>query len=97
MSFYQWKEQNLLISCRLQPRASKDEFAGIQGDLLKIRIKAPPVDGNANQHLILFLAKQFKVPKNRIQLVSGETHRIKRVLINNPAQLPQSIPELSLP
>ncbi|MBV1916126.1 MAG: YggU family protein [Pseudomonadales bacterium] len=84
MSFYQWQDQDLLISCRLQPRASKDEFSGIQDGLLKIRVKAPPVDGKANQHLIQFLAKQFKVPKKQVKIISGETHRNKRVLIENP-------------
>ena len=94
MSFYQWKDHELLIFCRLQPRASKDEFSGIQDDLLKIRVKTPPVDGKANQHLIQFLAKQFKVPKKQVKIISGETHRNKRVLIENPTRLPESIPAL---
>lgn len=99
--FYQWQEQggerNLLLSCRLQPRASRDEFGEVQADRLKIRIKAPPVDGKANQHLIQFLAKQFKVPKKQVVIVSGETHRNKRILIKNPTRLPESIPALARP
>lgn len=94
MGFYQWQDQDLLLSCRLQPRASKDEFVGIQDDLLKIRIKAPPVDNKANLYLIQFLAKQFKVPKKQIQIISGETHRNKRILIENPSRIPESLPEL---
>ena len=93
--FYQWQGQNLLLCCRLQPRASKDEFGEVQANLLKIRIKAPPVDGKANLHLIQFLAKQFKVPKKQIKIISGETHRNKRVLIENPMRLPESIIELT--
>ena len=94
MGFFQWQDQNLLLSCRLQPRSSKDEFVGIQGDLLKIRIQAPPVDNKANLYLIQFLAKQFKVPKKSIQIISGQTHRNKRILIKNPTRIPTSIPEL---
>ncbi|MBL4584787.1 MAG: YggU family protein [Pseudomonadales bacterium] len=93
-AFYRWENNDLLLTCRLLPRSSKDEFAGIHADLLKIRIKAPPVDGKANQHLIQFLAKQFKVPKKQVQIINGETARNKRVRIENPTALPDAIPEL---
>ena len=48
---YRWQEGCLLLRCRLQPRASKDEIVGLQGDRLKIRITSPPVDGKANQQI----------------------------------------------
>ncbi|MCL4115596.1 UNVERIFIED_CONTAM: hypothetical protein GTU68_058643 [Idotea baltica] len=59
------------------------------GDRLKIAITAPPVDGKANKHLVKFLAKQFKVAKSQINIVSGETDRDKTVQIEAPGCLPE--------
>ncbi|MCC6207945.1 MAG: YggU family protein [Gammaproteobacteria bacterium] len=87
-----WDGDRLTLSVRVQPRASKDEIVGMQGNHLKIRITAPPVDGKANVHLIQFLARVFDVPKSRISLLSGESGREKRILITSPARLPPQIP-----
>ncbi|WP_281645734.1 DUF167 family protein [Parendozoicomonas sp. Alg238-R29] len=91
MSFYRWQDKNLILSCHLQPRASKDEFSGLHGDSLKIRIKAPPVDGKANDYLIKFLAKQFGVSKRDISIISGELSREKRVSISEPEKVPERL------
>lgn len=84
----QWQGRDLVLQVVIQPRASRDEIAGEQGDRLKIRITAPPVDGQANQHLIRFLAKTFKVAKSRVLIENGESGRLKRVRIQDPQQLP---------
>ena len=86
--FYQWQDGNLLLRIKVQPKASKDELSEILGDCLKVRITAPPVDGKANKHLIAFLAKTFKVAKSKVELVSGETGREKRIKIHSPKFLP---------
>ena len=92
--FYHWQDDALILNIRVQPRASRDEIAEIMGDCLKVRITAPPVDGKANQHLIGFLAKTFGVAKSNIELLSGDTGRIKRLKIANPGQLPACIEKL---
>jgi len=89
--FYEWQHDDLLLRIKVQPKASKDEFCEIMGERLKIRITAPPVDGKANQHLIKFLAKQFKVSKSQIELMSGETSREKRFRISSPRLIPDFI------
>jgi len=81
----------LLLSIVVQPKAGKDEIAGPQGEELKVRIKAPPVDGEANQGLVKFLSKIFKVPKSNIQIISGDTSRHKRIRIHAPKSLPDGI------
>ena len=88
MTFYQWQQNDLLLSCHLQPKAAKDEIVGLHGDSVKIRITAPPIDGRANVHLIKFLAKQFGVAKRDISIISGELGRQKRIRIEQPAKLP---------
>lgn len=87
----QWQGQDLLLQCRLQPKASKDEFAEMLGEQIKIRITAPPVDGKANKHLIKFLAKQFKVTQDRVCIINGENSRQKRIKIVGPQRLPEAL------
>jgi len=95
-SWYQWDGDDLILHLRVQPRASRDEFAGpYGGSQFRIRITAPPVDGKANQHLMRFLGKAFGVTKSRIELLSGLSGRDKVVRIPNPAKLP--IPEMFNP
>ncbi|MCK4418377.1 YggU family protein [Candidatus Aerophobetes bacterium] len=66
---------------RVQPGASKNEIVGVQQDAFKVRISAPPVEGKANKALIQFLAKEFRVKKSEIKIVSGHTTRIKTIHI----------------
>jgi len=90
--FYEWQGDDLILRIKAQPKASKDEFAEVLGNRLKIRITAPPVDGKANQHLIKFLARQFKVSKSQIELLTGDSAREKRFMIRSPKQIPDIIP-----
>ncbi len=91
MSFYIWKGGDLELKVRLQPKAGRDEIVGPREDELKIRITAPPLEGRANAHLIRFLAGQFGVPRRQVTLLSGEKGRSKRLRIEAPAKLPESI------
>jgi uncharacterized protein (TIGR00251 family) len=89
--FYRWEGNVLHLFVRVQPKASKDEFAEVQEGRIRIRITAPPVDGKANTHLIKFLAKAFAVAKSGIQIKSGETGRYKHLCITSPEKLPDGI------
>ncbi|MBF0675072.1 DUF167 domain-containing protein [Pseudomonas sp.] len=91
MEWYRWDGEDLILACHLQPKASKDEFAGLHGDRLKIRLTAPPVEGKANAHLMAFLAKAFGVAKSQVSLESGELNRQKRVRIAKPQRLPEGL------
>ena len=79
---------DLWLDLLIQPKASRDQIQGWHGEELKIAITAPPVDGQANAHLIKFLAKQFKVAKSQIVIHKGELGRHKTVRITSPQQLP---------
>lgn len=67
---------------RVQPRASTTELAGTYGDALKVRLSAPPVDGAANEALVIFLAKIFSVPRHDVRILAGESARSKLVEVN---------------
>lgn len=94
-TFYEWQGDDLILRVKAQPKASKDEFAEVLDNRLKIRITAPPTDGKANKHLIKFLAVQFKVSKSQIELIAGESARDKRFMIRAPKQIPSIIPSAS--
>jgi len=81
--------EDLLLDLFIQPKASRDQIMGPHGDELKVAITAPPVDGQANAHLIKFLAKQFRVAKGNVRILRGELGRHKQVQIAAPAQIPE--------
>jgi uncharacterized protein (TIGR00251 family) len=69
------------LRLRVQPRASREEIAGVAGDAIRIRLTAPPVDGTANDALVRFLAILLKVPRSSVELASGRTARTKLVAV----------------
>jgi uncharacterized protein len=66
---------------RVQPRASRDEIAGVFEGAMKIRLTAPAVENRANEALIEFLAAVLKTSKSAVRIRSGEQSRTKRVEI----------------
>jgi uncharacterized protein (TIGR00251 family) len=74
-------KEGVTFAIRVLPRSSKCELAGLQGDALKIRITAPPVEGRANEACIRFLASLFSVSKNRIAIEAGHKSKNKHVSI----------------
>jgi len=78
--FYNIESEKVSIRIKAQPAASKNEFCEIYGeDAIKIRIKAPAVEGAANKELVKFLAKSFKVSKSDILFKTGQNSKIKIV------------------
>lgn len=71
-----------MFAVKVVPRASRSEIVGEIDGALKIRLASPPVDGAANAELIKLLAKQFRVSKAEIEIISGLTSKIKRVRID---------------
>lgn len=73
------------LAVRAQPGAKKTAITGIYGEgaaaQLKIAVHAPPLEGRANLALIAFLAERFSLPKNAVEIVSGELSRSKVFLL----------------
>ncbi|KXU38025.1 hypothetical protein AXE65_00460 [Ventosimonas gracilis] len=87
--FFRWDGGDLILFCHLQPAAKTNGFAGLHGDRLKIRLRAPALEGRANAALIDFLSEAFAVSKVDIELESGSQSRQKRVRIKSPERLPE--------
>jgi len=80
-SFLREQPEGVLLSVKLQPRASCNEIGDPLGDELKIKVTAPPVDSAANEALIRFLAEKLDCPKGRVELIRGHTSRHKTLMI----------------
>src|SRR3990172_9494815 len=70
-----------LLSVWLTPRAARDEVVGWQAGELRLRLRAPPVEGQANEALRRFLARRPVLPASAIELVAGAASRHKRLRI----------------
>jgi len=74
----------LRLRIRLQPRAARSRIVGRHGEVIKVQVHAPPVDGAANAALIELLADMLAVPRRAVRIVRGTTSRDKLVDIECP-------------
>jgi uncharacterized protein (TIGR00251 family) len=68
------------FNIRVQPKSSRSRIEGMQGDALKLRVTAPPIEGAANKACIELLAKALGIPKSSLEVASGHAGRNKRIL-----------------
>lgn len=76
---------------RLTPKSPVERIDGWHMDdkgrrFLKIRVRAAPIEGRANEALIAFLVKTLKLPKSRLSLVAGDTARLKQIEIEGVSE-----------
>ena len=70
-----------VLDFKVIPGASKTEFSDLEGEMIRVRVAAPPEKGKANKELIRFIAKSLGISKANLVLLSGETYRKKRMLV----------------
>ena len=78
-AFLHVQADGVLLSVKVQPRASANEIGEALGNELRVKVTAPPVDAAANEALIKLLAQQLHCPRNRVDIVRGHTSRHKTV------------------
>ncbi len=70
------------LAVRVTPRASRNEVVEVMSDgTVRIRITASPVDGEANENLVAFLAQLLNVSKSRVEIVAGLSGRDKLISV----------------
>ncbi|NLO21607.1 MAG: YggU family protein [Syntrophomonadaceae bacterium] len=86
------------LEVKVQPRSSKNQIVGEKEGVLKIKLTAPPVDGEANQALIAFLSTCFKVPKKNISLLKGDSsrHKLLEIIGVEPKDIAAWVPGTNL-
>ncbi|HWI57451.1 MAG TPA: DUF167 domain-containing protein [Bacillota bacterium] len=77
--FLRVQPDGVLLSIKLQPRASANAIGDPLGEELRIKVTAPPVDAAANEALVRLLAEELDCPRNRVELIRGHTSRHKTV------------------
>lgn len=70
-----------MFGVKVVPGSSVTALAGVLGDLLKIKVAAPPEKGKANKNLIEFLSKQLGIKRNQISILSGQINPVKKIKI----------------
>lgn len=75
------------VSCTLAikaiPNAPRSAVAGWLGEALKVKVKAPPVEGRANEALCEFLADELGLPRRAVTVLRGDTSRLKLIRIES--------------
>ena len=79
-----WLKQTsagIVLNLHCQPGARLTKVVGLHDGCLKISLQAPALENRANEMLLSWLSKKLRVPKKQIQLLSGQTSRMKRIEI----------------
>lgn len=89
------------LAIRVQPGAKRTSILGVYDDgsqlQLKIALKAPPIDGRANEALIAYLAEIFALPRSAVTIAHGLTGKSKLVMLSGiPGARAQSLIEALL-
>jgi uncharacterized protein (TIGR00251 family) len=85
--FYKEIDNLVEITLKVVPNAKKTEAAGVENGALKLRLAALPIEGRANNELISFFSKSFKISKSDIEILSGELGRNKRIRVVKSGRL----------
>jgi uncharacterized protein (TIGR00251 family) len=72
------KPDRAIVSVRVQPRSSKSKIV-VEGDIVRVWVSSPPVDGEANRAVCESIAKKLKIAAGRVSIVGGATNRNKKV------------------
>ena len=93
-----WLKQTptgIVLNLHCQPGAKLTKVVGLHDGCLKISLQAPALENRANEMLLSWLSKELRVPQKQIQLLSGQSSRIKRLEIWGPITPEQIIAALS--
>ena len=77
-----WRPNELVVAVHVQPGARKSAIRGEHGERLKITVRAPPVEGKANEELLQLLASQLALRPSALRLLAGAASREKTVAID---------------
>jgi uncharacterized protein (TIGR00251 family) len=75
-----------ILRVHIVPNAKSDCVVGEHSGAIKIKLRAPALEGKANAALVCFLAKQMKVPRHTIVLQRGHKSRDKLIRVDGLSQ-----------
>ncbi len=74
-------KDGIVIQVKVEPRSSKKGISGVMDNVLKVKLTAPPVEGEANEQLIEVIAELAGVRKSDIRILRGLSSKRKVVEI----------------
>ncbi len=80
--FYSLKNGIFFINVRVTTKASKNDIRGVKNDELLISVTAVPENNKANIAIIDLISKKIGVPKSKMQIISGQKNRNKKISID---------------
>ena len=90
-SFYRFADEALILTVRVQPGARADAVMGVADGALRIRLAAPAREGRANDALCEFLAERLGTAKSRVEVIKGQTGRLKQVRVLGSKLAPDAL------
>ncbi|MDA9285689.1 DUF167 family protein [Pseudomonadales bacterium] len=84
---FRWQGEDLILELKVIPKSRIDRLE-VDADQLKLKIRAMPIDGKANQYLKKYLGKLFSVPQTRVVVEKGQNQTHKSVRLIQPGYLP---------
>ena len=75
------RKDGVTLTVKVKPGGKRHELTGAEGDTLKLEVRAPPVDGAANDAVVSFLADKLGVARSKIRIIMGLTNSRKVVLV----------------
>lgn len=88
MSFFEPCKNGYLLRIKLTPNANKNALGGgvfldaNGNEYLKATVTATPEKGRANKELLKMLAKSLKIAGSSLEIISGQTDHLKKILID---------------
>ena len=84
---YRKTKGGIVIEVKVEPRSSKKGISGLMGDVVKVKLTAPPVDGAANEQLIEILSEATGIKRSAISIIRGASAKRKTIEIRGIAAL----------
>ena len=76
-------QNGIIILVKLVPNSSVNKIIDFTDEYIRIKISSPPIDNRANKELISYFSKIFDINKSKIEIISGEKSKLKKVLLLN--------------
>jgi uncharacterized protein (TIGR00251 family) len=89
--WFRWVDAALELRVQAKTRSRVEGIGDAGDEALLVRVNAPPVEGKANERILLVIAEAFDVPKSRVRLLRGTRARHKWVRIERPGRIPESL------
>ncbi len=80
------EEGGIRFDILVAPRASRERIGPVVGERIKVSVTAPPTEGKANDAVVIFLARVFRVRRQDVEIVIGEKSKRKTVRVSGASR-----------